>query len=154
MSNMELSAIDRTAKLFDWWASPKSAHQKDIGLKRRWSYRADIDEYHEHTLRVCIVEAIDSLPQKFKRLLAEWREEAILMSSITEMVMLPSYLSIIGMGPPAVRLILNELKHDPDYLFVALEAITGANPVLPGDEGNLDRMTDAWIKWGQENDRI
>lgn len=157
MLNTESYEIGRPSKLpeKDWWPNPKRSYQKyKHGLKRRRAYKADIDEYHEHTPRICIVETIDSLPQKFKRLLAEWQQESILMSSITDMVMLPSYLSIIGMGPPAVRLILNELKNDPDYLFVALEAITGANPVLPEDEGNLDRMTDAWIKWGQENGRI
>jgi len=76
------------------------------------------------------------------------------LSSLTEMVMLRSYQAIIGMGPDVVPIILKELKHDPDYLFWALEAITGDNPVLPEDEGNLDRMTDAWIKWGQENGKI
>jgi len=154
MLNIESYEIGRPSKFpeKDWLPSPKSAYQKYTrGLKRRRRNRTDIDEYHEHTPRICSVETIDSLPQKFKRLLAEWQEESIVMSSITEMVMLPSYQAIIGMGPAAVRLILNELKHDPDYLFWALEAITWANPVLPEDEGNLDRMTKAWIKWGQEN---
>jgi hypothetical protein len=93
----------------------------------------------------------EALPMKFNRLLAEWQKESIVMSSITDMVMLPSYQAIIGMGPAVVSLILNELKQDPDYFFWALEAITGDNPILPEDEGNLDRMTNAWIRWGQEN---
>jgi len=153
MLNIE-SYVDRTPKFPEknWWPTPKSPYQKYMrGIKRRRPYTPDIDEYHEHTPRLCVVETTESLPQKFNRLLAEWQEESIVMSSITEMVMLPSYQAIIGMGPAGVRLILNELKHDPDYFFWALEAITGDNPVLPEDEGNLERMTNAWIKWGQEN---
>ena len=125
-------------------------------LKKSIGYGTNITDYQgKKSLRKPRVTACEvvteTLAKKFKRLLAEWQEESIVMSSITEMVMLPSYQAIIGMGPDAVRLILNELKHDPDYLFWALEAITGANPVLPEDEGNLNRMTNAWIKWGQES---
>jgi len=115
-------------------------------------YNSDITDYQKASLRLNICEIPSEAPyEKFNRLLNQWQEESIVMSSITEMVMLPSYQAIIGMGPAVVRLILNELKHDPDYFFWALEAITGDNPVMPEDEGNLDRMTNAWIKWGQEN---
>lgn len=115
-------------------------------------YGADITNYQQATPRLNVCEVgTETLHEKFKRLLNEWQEETIFMSSMTEMVMLRSYHAIIGMGPAAVRLILNEIKHNPDYLFWALEAITGVNPVLPEDEGNLNRMTKAWIEWGREN---
>lgn len=121
-------------------------------LTKKREYNTDTTDYQKATpkLNVCEV-ANKALYEKFKRLLNEWQEESIVMSSITEMVMLPSYQAIIGMGPAVVPLILTELKQDPDYFFWALEAITGDNPVLPEDEGNLDRMTNAWIKWGQDN---
>jgi hypothetical protein len=32
-----------------------------------------------------------------------------------------------------------------------LEAITGANPVLPEQRGRLDEMAAAWLAWGREN---
>lgn len=112
---------------------------------------AEIIGYQKSTpkLAVCGV-ATDPLYEKFKRLLSEWQEESMLMSSLTDMVMLQSYRAIIGMGPAAVRLILNELKHEPDYLFSALEAITEVNPVLSDDEGNLERMANDWIEWGRK----
>lgn len=153
MLNVDSYEIDRISKLPEknWWPSQKSTYQKYThGFKRRRLKRTDIDEYHEHTLRLCVAETVESFPQKFKRLVAEWREESIFMSSMNEMVMLRSYLAIIGMGPSVVPLILNELKQRPTHLFWALEIITGANPVSPDDEGRLDRMAAAWIKWGEE----
>jgi len=119
---------------------------------KKLQYGADISNYQQATPRLNVCEVgTETLHEKFKRLLNEWQEEAIFMSSMTEMVMLRSYQAIIGMGPAVVPIIINELKQNPDYLFWALEAITGVNPVLPEDEGNLGRMTNAWIEWGQEN---
>jgi hypothetical protein len=143
----------RTAKSneFNWLVTHKALPREIIHKRKYEQYLLDISKYRRTTRKLPECKVADPLLLKFKRLLAEWQEESIVMSSITEMVMLPSYQAIIGMGPDAVRLILNELKHDPDYLFWALEAITGANPVLPEDEGNLNRMTNAWIKWGQES---
>ena len=154
MLNIESYEINRTSKLPEkiWWPSPKNSYQKYIhGLKRPRPYRTDIDEYHEHTARRCVVEDIDSLPKKFKRLLAEWREQSAPLSSITAMAMLPSYQEIIGMGKPAVPLILNELKRKPSHLFWALRAISGIDPVPPKDRGNINQMRKAWIKWGRQN---
>jgi len=151
MSPPEAYELDRLSKIpeKDWWTTPKSSYQKYFGLKRCKPYKPDIDEYHEHTPRRCVVESNSLLHQKFKRLLKQWQEDSLLMSSLTDMVTLQSYRAIIGMGPAAVRLILNELKRNPDYLFSALQAITEVNPVLPEDEGNLDRMAKAWIEWGR-----
>lgn len=154
MLNIESYGIDRTSKLPEknWWPSPKTSYQKYMhGSKQHRQYRTDIDEYHEHTARLCIVETIDSLPQKFKRLLAEWREQSAPLSSITAMAMLPSYQEIIGMGKPALPLILNELKRKPSHLFWALRAISGIDPVPAQDRGNINKMIKAWVKWGRLN---
>jgi hypothetical protein len=139
MLNIESYAVDRA------WKLPEKNW-----LQRR-SYRTDIDEYHEHSQRLCVVENIESLSQKFKRLLAEWREQSAPMSSITAMAMLPSYQEIIGMGKPALPLILNQLKKEPDYLFWALKSITGIDPVPPKDIGDMKRMARAWIDWGRNH---
>jgi len=137
---------------FEWTRSKTPTRKKHI---RRQEFKAGIVNYQQISprLNVCKPKG-GSLEEKFKKLLNKWQEESMFLSSLTEMVMLRSYQAIIGMGPDVVPIILKELKHDPDYLFWALEAITGDNPVLPEDEGNLDRMTDAWIKWGQENGKI
>jgi len=125
------------------WSLPKIP-------SKPYEYRTGILGYQETSRKINICEiSTEPLYAKFKRLLNEWRKESMLMSSITDMVMLQSYQTIIGMGPAALRLILNELKHNPDYLFYALEIITETNPILHEEEGNLERMTKAWLKWGR-----
>lgn len=61
----------------------------------------------------------------------------------------PAYQRIIGMGPDAIALILQELQRKPDDWFWALNAITEADPVPEGAQGNLPQMTDAWLDWGR-----
>jgi hypothetical protein len=73
------------------------------------------------------------------------------------MVAHPSYLRIIGLANQAthrklVRLLLLELKNEPDHWFDALTAITGVNPVQPEDE--FDEAVDAWLTWGREKGLI
>src|ERR1700758_1219807 len=80
------------------------------------------------------------LEAQFERLAARWREESQFMSSVTDMVMLPSYQRIIGMGREAVPLLLRELERDPDNWFWALQAITGEDPVPASDRGALPKM--------------
>lgn len=88
----------------------------------------------------------------FKQLVDQWHEERGATSSITEMVLCPAYQSIIGMGPRAVPLILSQLESegdDPDHWFWALQVLTLDNPVSDDDEGDLQAMALAWIRWGR-----
>jgi hypothetical protein len=55
------------------------------------------------------------------------------------------------MGTEALPLIFSELEKEPDHWFWALNAITGADPVSPKSRGNLKKMAEAWIQWGEEN---
>ena len=61
----------------------------------------------------------------------------------------PAYQEIIGMGWPVVPLLLAELQRRPDHWFIALEEITGANPVPPESEGKVKKMAEAWVQWGK-----
>jgi hypothetical protein len=70
------------------------------------------------------------------------------------MAMLKPYQQIIGMGWPAVPLILEELQREPDQWFWALEAITDANPVLPESAGNVRLMAQAWVEWGKRQELL
>jgi hypothetical protein len=67
------------------------------------------------------------------------------------MAMLRPYQRIIGMGMPAVPLILDELRRQPDQWFWALEAITEENPVPPEAAGIVAEMARAWIEWGERH---
>ena len=64
------------------------------------------------------------------------------------MAMLSSYQQIIGIGEPAVPLLLDELSREPDHWFWALEAITQENPVPKEAAGKVRLMAQAWVAWG------
>jgi hypothetical protein len=88
--------------------------------------------------------------QRFAELGATWREERGATSSLTDMVLSPSYQRVISLGRAVVPYILAELSRKPDHWFWALTAITGADPVPPEAAGDVRAMTKAWIKWGDE----
>jgi hypothetical protein len=73
------------------------------------------------------------------------------MSSVTDMTTLPSYREIIGMGNQVVPWLLQELEREPGHWFNALAAITKADPVPAQDRGNVDKMTEAWLRWAKDN---
>ena len=90
-----------------------------------------------------------SVRERFEQLAAEWKSQSRYLSNVTQMALLKSYQRIIGLGPAAVPLILEELQRTPDLWFWALEAITDENPV-PGEAlGQVNSMTSAWLNWGR-----
>ncbi len=91
-----------------------------------------------------------TVEQIFGELAATWKAETMYESSASTLASNPSYQRIIGLGRDAVPLLLRSLKTSPDPWFAALSAITGADPVLPTDRGDVVRMTDAWLRWGIE----
>jgi hypothetical protein len=90
----------------------------------------------------------------FHELANEWRRERGPTSSVEGMAMQPAYQKIIGLGQPAVALILDELKRSPDHWFWALRAITGDNPVPEDHWGNVNLMAKDWLSWGREHHLI
>lgn len=89
------------------------------------------------------------LEQHFVGLAAKWKAVNKFTSSVSRMIVDPSYHEIIRMGDVATPLLLAELEHEPDHWFAALEAITGANPVSKDAAGNIDKMANAWLRWGK-----
>jgi len=89
----------------------------------------------------------------FNQFVNEWKNERGAHPTVREMVSLPSYQKIIGMGKDALPLILGQLKIEgdsPDHWFWALAAISNENPVPPQIRGNISEMAKAWLAWGQE----
>jgi len=86
---------------------------------------------------------------KFERMRDIWKVESIFLSSVQDMVELPSYQAIIAMGEAVVPFLIEELATDPNYWFVALAEITEQDPVPRDDWGHLDRMAAAWVAWGK-----
>ncbi len=91
---------------------------------------------------------------KFVRLRNNWYKERSVASSVSAIVMCPSYLGIIGMGEKALPFIFRQLEldgNDPDHWFIALEAITKANPISQDIYGNMPAMAQAWLNWADEH---
>jgi hypothetical protein len=89
--------------------------------------------------------------EKFERLARQWREETKTMSSTTDRVLNSAYQDIIGMGEVALIYIFRELANNGGHWFWALRHITHDNPVPPQDAGKIKKMTEAWLRWGQEH---
>jgi hypothetical protein len=92
----------------------------------------------------------ETVELRFQRLAARWRGETSHLSSSTQMAAHPAYQEIIALGPEVVPCLLRDLARQPDHWFTALKAITGANPVEPADRGRIDKMAEAWLRWGKE----
>ena len=89
----------------------------------------------------------------FRTFVDRWRTERGVRSSTTDILLSPSYQSIIGLGPKAVPLILAQMESegdDPDQWFFALQVLTHANPVAEEDEGDFNAMAKAWIDWARK----
>jgi hypothetical protein len=94
------------------------------------------------------------LQGQFDALSAQWKEETRYLSSTTDIAANPAYQRIIGMGMPAVPLILEDLRKQPYQWFWALHAITGEDPVPESMRGRVREMSQAWINWGVDNELI
>jgi hypothetical protein len=84
---------------------------------------------------------------EFTHHVSKWRRETKHYSSVTKMVLHPSYLRIIGMGRQILPLLLNELQVRRDHWLVALNAITGEDPAEP--DSTFNQAVDAWLRWGR-----
>lgn len=129
------------------------------GLKR-WSEQTDRPEagssLHELMLTSITVARRrpgrtlrSRLSERFAALAEVWRQETLLESSLTRMAMHKAYQQIIGLGMPAVPLILKELEREPNYWFWALTSITGQDPAA--GEDTLEGATERWLEWGHTN---
>jgi hypothetical protein len=89
---------------------------------------------------------------RFRHLAQQWITETENMSSVDDMLLHPAYQEIIAMGPGIISLVLDELEREPNHWFPALYVLSGRqNPVPPQDSGDIDRMVEAWIAWGEAN---
>jgi hypothetical protein len=94
------------------------------------------------------------LQERFQQFRDDWKAKSRYSSNSAQIAMLWPYQQIIGMGTPAVPLILAELKREADHWFWALEAITGENPVPIEAAGKVADTAAAWIEWGQRKGHI
>jgi len=91
------------------------------------------------------------IEEEFSELSRQWKRDNRSSSSTTVIAMHPAYQRIIGMGTPALRLILRELSGQLDHWFWALRAISGEDPVPESHRGKLRLMAADWLEWGRRN---
>jgi len=96
----------------------------------------------------------ESLRGEFRKHSKIWRDETAFTSSVSDIVLHPSYQRIIGLGGEVLPLILRELEKSPRFWFWALEAITGENPVPNSENGQIRLMAKRWIEWGRARGMI
>jgi hypothetical protein len=81
----------------------------------------------------------------FARLASEWRRETRLSSSQATSWIHPAYQQVIGLGPPVVPLLIEDMEAGNEDWHWALAAITRANPASAAQ--SLVEATEAWIAW-------
>jgi hypothetical protein len=96
--------------------------------------------------------AAESVEQRVSRLLRTWREQTAYLSSSTQITGHAAYQELIALGRPALPFLFRDLEQTGDgHLAKALATLTGANPVLPDDRGQVRKVADAWLCWAKEN---
>jgi len=88
--------------------------------------------------------------ERFDLLFEEWERDTALLSSYSAMMTHPAYQGILGLGLPAVPHLLKKLSGGGGPLIVALEAITGENPIPPEHEFKSKLMIADWMNWGRK----
>ncbi len=96
-----------------------------------------------------IVDA-SALEETFRALADLWRRETEMLSSLSKKLTHPAYQKIIGLGEPAIPLILRELRDRPGFWFEALKAITRQSPVPPEERADPRLVRERWLNWGKE----
>jgi hypothetical protein len=92
---------------------------------------------------------LDTVEKRFRQLEATWTAETGYLSSYQDIVEHPAFREIIGLGTAVVPLMLRDLQERPRLWVWALPEITGADPVPPGEGGNIAKMSEAWLRWGR-----
>jgi hypothetical protein len=92
----------------------------------------------------------EGLAFAFEELAQTWAVETAHLSSPLKLMQHSAYRQIIGLGPAVLPLLLRDLAATRRFWFPALNAITGENPIPDDADGDVVRMTDAWIAWGRE----
>lgn len=106
---------------------------------------ADTDE----VLPDLVAPRVLPLPDRtaFKAQYEQWLQDSLFDSLPERMTRHDSYRAIVGQGERVVPLIAAELRKEPSFLFLALEDITGADPVPAQVRGDLKATVSAWLSW-------
>jgi hypothetical protein len=125
-----------------WEPGRSRARHHTIASRQPW---VDANPHVEERMRPSAGEDV-KLEVLFENLADQWELDTAFESVVTRQAMHPAYQRIIGLGRPAVPLILRRLQREPRQWFWALTAITGEDPAA----GNSSpaAAAEAWLRWG------
>lgn len=125
---------------------------ENVGLSREASVNEKMEE--EIFFHLSRPLSRENLRFDFYNLYLDWKMETRFSSSVLQICNHPAYQQIIGLGEKVLPFIFAELRRSPDHWFWALKAITRVDPVSPRDRGNIKEMTQAWLRWAEENNYL
>jgi hypothetical protein len=88
--------------------------------------------------------------ERFNQLAREWLDDTAASSSLTDKALHPAYQRIIGMGPVAITMVLEELERELGHWFWALGALAPDDENPAEDASDLEDARASWLKWGRE----
>jgi hypothetical protein len=96
-----------------------------------------------------------SIEIRFREQADKWERETAYLSATPMIVMHESYQTIMSMGPDVVPILLHDLQKTRRHWFWALRHLEpNADPVPTKDQGNVDKMIEAWVNWGKKEGKI
>ncbi|GHV82533.1 hypothetical protein AGMMS49991_10910 [Spirochaetia bacterium] len=113
----------------------------------------DIPMGMQHSRVEVTIRQIPNTEIEFNTYYMKWQEETAFQST-AEMFQNSNYQKIINLGKEAIPYIIDILRKKPDHLFVALNKITGINPVKPENRGKINGMAKDWIMWWEATGEI
>jgi len=87
----------------------------------------------------------------FLNLKKQWLENTKFSSNAFLNLNHPAHSEILRYGKPFLPFILEDLKENRNHWFYTLSLISGEDPVLQENKGNVERMSEDWIEWGKLN---
>jgi hypothetical protein len=134
-----------------WFPSHVSGEHYDV--RQRDATRI-IREMWEWPSVSSVAEGEKSLEEQFHEQADKWQQETQHLSSPSQRMLHPSYQAIMGMArdkpDEVVNLMLRDMQQNRREWFWALSYLTHENPIERKNAGSLDKMIEAWVRWGQQ----
>jgi hypothetical protein len=86
----------------------------------------------------------------FAVLLETWHNDTRFQSDQSAILAHWAYYRLIGLGPAVLPQIFQDLQAGGGPWFVALQAITGEDPVRPEHRSSVALMRQDWLAWARE----
>lgn len=117
--------------------------ENEYGAYCEWYYCYDHLNNHKCAMDV---------ERRFRDLAITWKFETAFVSSMTEIIANQNYREIVELGPLVIPILLHEMEVNPNHWSPALRELTGANPVKYHHQGEMDRIAQDWVEWGEEQE--